>query len=614
MDFGEWPPTVSLDEVLTASDGMHQVRAVGTDVYWLANLAAEDGRGTILRWCSGAVTDLTPAANVRTRVNEYGGGTYDADGAGLAYADDSSKALYYLPADGQLRQLTSGDPRFRYAGLRLASDAGLLLAVREDYLTGGEPRTELVALSLSGGNDDGGTVLATGADFYGRPAYRESQVAWAQWNHPNMPWDQCEVWRARLGHEAVKVAGGVGVSALNPLFLADGRLAWLDDTSGYWNLALDDGTRFADAHDYCPPPWTLEEPPYAQLDETTIIATRFADGLGDLVRLDLATGQTEAFGLGLGEVESISCADGQCYLIALSPLHPPRLARLGDAGLVPLAGRETRVVPVSPRPFWFDGPAGRTHALLYSPADTDGPCPLLVRCHGGPTGMARAVLDLEVQFWVGRGIAVLDLNYSGSAGFGRAYRERLNGQWGVLDVADCVAAVGQLVADGVTDPRRVGICGGSAGGYTVLQSLVSSQVFTAGISRYGIGDLEALVADTHKFESRYLEGLIGPYPAQRQLYRDRSPIHHTDRLSTPMLILQGRDDAVVPLNQAEAMAAAVRGKGLPVALLVFDGEGHGFRQVANRRSSLLAQLSFLAQVWGFRPAEGLPPLTIENLG
>lgn len=615
MDFGEWPPTVSVEDVLTASDGMYQVRAVGADVYWLATIAADNSRGTILRWRGGEVTDLTPSANVRTRVNEYGGGAYDVDASGLAYADDISKALYFVPAEGPARQLTNGDPRYRYAGLRLASEAGLLLAVREDHAGEGEPQTELVALPLHAGDGDAARVLATGADFYGRPAYRDSQVAWTQWNHPDMPWDSCEVWRAGLDQPAVKVAGGGGVSALNPLFLSDGRLAWIDDAEGYWNLTLDDGTRFRDDHDFCSPPWTLEEPGYAQLDETTLLATRFVDGLGDLVRVDLTTGEIAGLGLGTGEIESIACAGHEGYLIALSPRRPARLARLKADGLVTLAGPEIGFEPVLPRSLWFDGQAGPTHALLYSPVSgEEGPCPLLVRCHGGPTGMARAILDLEVQFWVGRGIAVLDLNYSGSAGFGRAYRERLKGQWGVLDVADCLAAVEHLVATGVADPRRVGISGGSAGGYTVLQSLVSSSVFTAGISRYGIGDLEALAADTHKFESRYLDGLVGPYPEQRRLYRERSPIHHVENLATPMLILQGRDDLVVPVTQAEAMASAVRDKGLPVALLVFDGEGHGFRMVDNRRSSLLAQLSFLAQVWGFTPADGLPPLEIENLG
>lgn len=616
MRFGEWEPTVSVDEVVGTNDGMHQVQAIGTDVYWLANIAAENNRGTILRWREGAVSDLTPQANVRTRVNEYGGGTYDVDDHGLAFADDLTATLYYAQHGEAPRPITTGNATVRYAGLRLATDQGLLFAVREDHRKAGEPLTELVSLSLAGVNPGGGSVVATGADFYGRPAYHESNLAWPQWNHPNMPWDSCEIWRSWPDGKTTRIAGGDGVSAVHPRFLADGRLSWLDDRNGFWNLCLDDGTHIADNHDYCSPIWTLEDAPYAQLDDDTVIATRFVDGCGDLVRLGLNHRTIAPMALGTGEVESIACSAGVIYLVALSPLRPPSLARIDKNGLVVLAGARATVNPIGPNVVWFDGPAGPIHGLLYSPVHpSTSPRPLILRCHGGPTGMARAVFDLETQFWVGRGIGVLDLNYSGSSGFGREYRERLRGKWGVLDVADCVAAVRALIADGTVDPRQVAIMGGSAGGYTALRALVSTDVFTAGISRYGIGDLESLTKDTHKFESHYIEGLVGPYPDERQLYLDRSPINQVENLTTPMLLLQGREDFVVPLNQAETMAAAAREKGVPIALEIFEGEGHGFRMVENRRRALVTQLSFLAQVWGFTPYEkDLPHLEIENLG
>lgn len=614
MRHGEWPSLLSIDDVLTANDGMHQVRAVGDDVYWLANIASENGRGTIMRVRGGEISELTPDANVRARVNEYGGGTYDVNEHALAYSDDLTKTIYLAPHEGATRTLTSGDERLRYAGLRLASDINALFAVREDHRSDGEPITTLVRLSLDSSNPDGGEVIASGADFYARPAYVRGRIAWAQWNHPNMPWDSCEIWTARVGEPGRKVAGGPGVSAVNPLFLHDGRLAWLDDSSGYWNITLDDGTRITDPHDYCPAPWTLEESPYAQLDASTLVSTRFVDGAGELVTVDLTTKRIDALDLSASDVESISCSHGHAYAVINWPDRPTSLVRVTGRDAVDLATTGSGSAATLPRPLWCDGPSGRTHAWFYPvPAHEGERPPLLVKCHGGPTGMSRSVYDLEAQFWTDRGVAVLDVNYSGSAGFGRAYRERLAGRWGVLDVADCEAAVRAVADAGLVDPAKVAIIGGSAGGYTVLQALVTSDVFGAGISKYGIGDLEMLATDTHKFESRYLDGLVGPYPEAREVYVARSPIHHVDALSTPMLILQGRDDAVVPLNQAESMADAVRAKGLPVALMVFDGEGHGFRIVENRRAALLAQLSFLGQVFGFTPTGDVPTIQIENL-
>lgn len=591
---------------------MRQVRSVGGDVYWLAGIAAENARGTIKRWRDGEVVDLTPSANVRARVNEYGGGCYDVDEHALVYVDDASKAVCYQPHDGEARPITDGDQRWRFAGLRLASDLGVVLAVREHHRDKGEARTDLVALSLTGINSDAGRVLASGADFYGRPAYHRGQVAWAQWNHPNMPWDDAEIWRMPLGEAPTKVAGGDGVSAINPMFLGDGRLVWLDDQGGYWNITADDGYTVADDHDWCPAPWTLEEPPIAELKAGTLIGTRFVDGFGRLVSADVAGGIVE-LDRNVSEVESVACSDGVAYAIVTWAYRATALVALRDEGLTVLVGGADLTGTVAPEPMWFDGPAGRTHAWFYPVGNGGNPAPLLVKAHGGPTGMSRANLNLETQFWVSRGIAVLDVNYSGSAGFGRAYRERLKGQWGLLDVADCEAGVHTLIDAGRVDQDRVAIAGGSAGGYTTLQALATSRTFRAGISRYGIGDLEMLASDTHKFEARYLDGLVGPYPAAADVYRDRSPIHHVDSLSAPMLILQGSDDLVVPLNQAERMAAAVRGKGLPVALVVFEGEGHGFRMVENRRTALASELSFLGRVFGFTPADDLPALNIDNL-
>lgn len=616
MSFGEWAPGLTIDEVLTASDSMRQMRVVGEDVYWLAGVAAENSRGTIRRWHRDDIVDLTPEVNVRSRVNEYGGGAFDVDAEHLAFVDDVTRGVWVMTHGGSPVRVSPEDERFRYGGLRLASDFGYLLAVREDASAGSEPRTELVALALDEPNPDGGLVIATGADFYGRPAYLSGRLAWAQWHHPNMPWDSCEVWSGPIGFPspAAHVDGGDGVSAVNPFFLFGGQLAWFSDESGFWNLTID-GDTFEDDHDFCPAPWTFEEPPIAQLDETTLIGTRFVDGFGRLVLIDLDSGTITEADLPTSEIESVAASEGIGYAICGWPDRPTSLVAFRGDDIVQLVGDDAPERATVPEALWFDGPAGPTQAWFYPVPLTEGDerPPLLVKTHGGPTGMARANLDATIQYWTGIGVAVLDVNYSGSAGFGREYRDRLQGRWGQLDVADCVAAVRALADADRIDPYRVAITGGSAGGYTTLQSLVTTDVYAAGMSLYGIGDLETMVTDTHKFESRYLDGLVGPYPEAKQRYISLSPVHHVDRLATPMLILQGLDDLVVPPNQAEAMADAVRTKGLPLALVMFEGEGHGFRNVATRRAALQAQLSFLAQVFGFTLHDDVPVLAIENL-
>ncbi len=613
MKYGEYHPNLDIEDVISGSDGMQQVRAAGDSCYWLANISAENNRGTIKRWHNGEVFDLTPDRNIRTRVNEYGGGTYDVDDHNLVYVDDVTKQVFCQAHNSTAKPISPSSDLVRFAGLRLATELGLVFAVRETHHADRESDTELVALKLTSDNDNFGEVIATGADFYGRPAYSKNRIAWAQWNHPNMPWDSCEIWATEITAEPKYIAGGPEISSVNPFFLADGTLGWFDDGEGYWNICLENGLRFSEKYDACLPPWIFSEPPVAQIDDHTLIGLHYVSGLGSLASFDLTTGEITDLDLGMAEVESVASSPAGVFVISHWADKPTSLAKFNGGKLMPLI-TENGFECTSPESIWFDGIAGKTHALLYPvPDNGDGPPPVIVRCHGGPTGMARPGYDLETQFWCSRGIQILDINYSGSAGFGRQYRERLKGNWGVLDVADCISAVEELIATNRIAKDKVAIMGGSAGGYTVLQSLVTSDVFSAGISKYGIGDLVAMTKDTHKFESRYLDGLVGQYPQQVEIYQQRSPINHIDKLATPMLILQGNEDLVVPLNQAEDMAAAVREKGLPVALLVFEGEGHGFRNVSTRKTALAAQLSFLAQVWGFEPAGEIAKLAIENL-
>lgn len=588
---------ITIDEVLTfPEETMAEVHSVGDDIYWIATCRAQGRRRTVKSMKNGQTIDLTPNRDISSAVNEYGGGAFDVDSTWLVFTDSLTSTVYAKRHGGQEYPITIGDPLFRYGGFRLATDQGIVLAVREDHHGDGEPRTEIVTLSLHTTNDDGGKTLCTGADFYSRPAYYRGRIAWCQWDHPNMPWDDSQIWLITDDSPARQVAGGTGVSALNPIFLDDGQLAWFDDSAGFWNVNVEGRLRFLDDHDHCPAPWTLIEPPLVQISPTTLVGVRYIDGVGELVTFDLDSGQITSHDLGTSDVASLSGSSGKCFTILSWPTRPNTLCRFDQNGLSELIPSTERYV-VRPESIWFEGPAGSTHAWLYPAANSTGPAPTLVVCHGGPTGMAYSNHNLVTQFWCSRGIQVLSVNYSGSSGFGRRYRQRLHGEWGVLDIDDITTALETLVEEGRADPKRIAVAGTSAGGYTVFRALTTSRVFTAGISAYGIADLEALVCDTHKFEARYLDGLIGEYPKERQTYLERSPINHVAQLSAPMLILQGREDRVVPVGQAEMMADAVRAKGLEVELIIFDGEGHGFRNPENQRTALEAQLAFLARTW-----------------
>jgi len=408
------------------------------------------------------------------------------------------------------------------------------------------------------------------------------------------------------------VSARPGVSAQRPLWLDDGRLAHTTDESGFWNWRVEDGPAWRVPHDCDVPTWVLTPPVAAVVAGGAIASVEFDGGIGSLAVWDPRTGAVTHPLPGTTSIESVAAHDGVLYAVAEWPDRPATLVGLHPDGTHRiLAGGGSGRVVAAPQAVWADGPAGPVHAWLYLP---DTPCPpLIVLTHGGPTSMTTASYDPGIQFWVSRGFAVVDVNYSGSTGFGRAYRDRLRGAWGELDVADAAAVVGVLASDGTVDAHRVAITGGSAGGYTTLKSLVSTDVYAAGISRYGIGYLPTLATDTHKAESRYLDSLIAPWPAGREVYEARSPINHLDRLRTPMLILQGTDDKVVPPDQAERMAGAVRAAGLPVALVMFDGEGHGFRSMSARRAALESQVSFLEQVFAMAPSPDVPRLAIENL-
>lgn len=608
---------ISLDEALTGTDSIRQVRATSAGVHWLASIAAEDNRTTVRRYHDGQVTDLTPEANVRSRVMEYGGGAYDAADDLVVWVDDLTRQVHLLDGGAQ-RAITPSQERFRFGGLHLAPQRRIVVAVREDHEAAPEPRTEIVALDLDGDNADGGRVLVTGADFYAGPVGKGHRLAWFQWMHPDMSWDSAEVMLGSLddAEDMIVVAGGNGVSAQHPMWLRE-ALTWTSDESGYWNWyhgSSSGKVSFSVERDCDIPTWVLDAPPACVVNDDLVATVEIADGAGALTLWQPSTGGITRLLPGTSFIESISSVGEDIYVIAGWAKRPQSLVHISPDGRVDeIVSSEPMPGAVAPRPRWSEGEAGPVHSWFYAPEGVTDP-PLLVKTHGGPTSASQGDYNREMQFWVSRGFAVLDVNYSGSTGFGRAYRDRLKGQWGLLDVSDVVAAVSEITSAGLADPARVAIMGGSAGGYTTLQSLVTTDVFAAGMSSYGIGDLRTLATDTHKAESRYTDSLVGPWPAAEQTYLERSPITQLENLSTPMLILQGMEDKVVPPNQAFDMAEAVRAKGQPLALVTFEGEGHGFRSMAARRSALESKVSFLQQVFGMEHSVDVPRLEIENLG
>jgi dipeptidyl aminopeptidase/acylaminoacyl peptidase len=616
--YGAWSSPITAADLAVAGIGLDDGVVDGASVYWTEAYPQQAGR--VALWCrrpDGSRYEVAPDHSVRNAINEYGGGAWTVADGVVVYSSHPSGELWVVE-DGLRRRLAPGGD-LRYGCLVLDLARRLVLAVREDHTAPGRPCTQaLVALDLDATNPTGGRVLAAGADFYASPAVRpDGLLAWVEWNLPDMPWDATELKTAPLDHPQTQlgVAGGPGVSVLHPAWADDGTLVYLSDESGYWNFHAWDGTRsrplHADPYDFCGPLWTPGRAPYSLLPDGGIACSWLLDGFahvgvlqdGSLTEVPLGAVSCTLTGRGQRVVALCGYADRPAELLLFDlpggerdVLQRASTLTLPD-GLVSVARPVTWPSPDGPVHAWFYPPANPDHT-----APTDELPPVQVWSHGGPTGFSAPDFRLATQFWTSRGIGILDVNYSGSSGYGRRYRERLNGAWGLSDVRDCVVGVQALVDAGRADPARLSIRGSSAGGFTTLAALTTTDVFSAGISLYGIGDLEALVGGDHRFESRYLDRLVAPYPEGRRTYLDRSPIHHLDRLSCPMLILQGGLDRVVPPSQAEAMATAVRARGLEADLVIFADEGHGFRRAENIIATAERALVFLGRVHGFTPA------------
>jgi dipeptidyl aminopeptidase/acylaminoacyl peptidase len=594
----------------------------------------------VRRGADGTIADVLPDGfAVRTLVHEYGGRSYVVgDDGTVVFSNFADQRLYRLAPGASPVPLTdepSPAMSVRFADPVLSPDGRWVVAVRERHLGSSavDVVNDVVCVPLEGGGEP--VVLADGHDFFSAPRLSPegTSLCWLSWDHPNMPWDGTVLSVAafadgRVAGAPEQVAGGATESISQPRWSADGRLVFASDRTGWWNLYDRAGVALCprDA-EFSGPDWAFGQSSFVFLDDRRIVAVCSEQNLDRLAVLSAGVGEPVFVdALPFTSLASLSLErDGSIVAIGASPVDAPAVVRIDvEVGSFEVlrASREATVGEgylSVPEPIEFPTEGGRSaHAFFYAPrnadfagADDERP-PLIVMSHGGPTGATHSVLDLGLQYWTSRGFAVVDVNYGGSTGYGRAYRERLQGEWGIVDVDDCVNAARWLASEGRVDGDRMVIRGGSAGGYTTLAALTFRDVFAGGASHFGVADAAALAEDTHKFESRYLDGLIGPYPEAKEVYAERSPIHHTDRLDRPMILFQGLEDKVVPPEQAEMMAEALRMKGIPFAYVAFEGEQHGFRQAATIKRVAEAELWFYGRVLGFGPGDEIEPVKLEN--
>jgi dipeptidyl aminopeptidase/acylaminoacyl peptidase len=640
--------------------------------YWLEGRPHEQGRQVIVKSSGDAPVDVTPRdINVRSRVHEYGGGAYAVRDGVICFSNFADGQVHRLIAGGASKALTPPSSQ-RYADLQFDPRRGRIMAVNEDHsshpvadasrpLGNGpiagddgsppaegrrapEPANRIVAIDLEPALGSPPRVLVSGSDFYASPRVSPdgTYLAWLSWNHPHMPWDSAELWLARFDADgsltgAQRIAGGPTESAAQPEWSPDGRLYFAWDRSGWWNLyrigveapTAAPGTSAPEQltslqAEFGRPHWTFGTRTYGFLRDGALVAAVRESGTDRLVRIDVATGQVGDWTTRYSEIDDVCVGGDAVALVAGNATEPVSVVLLSATGKGEVLRRSSTAAldPAyvsTPQAVTFPGAGGSVgHAVLYAPQnpDFDGPDeerpPLIVRVHGGPIGSSLRSLNLTIQFFTTRGFAVMDVDYAGTTGYGRAYRERLHERWGVADLDDCVAAAQMLADRGVVDGKRMAIRGGSAGGYTTLCAMAFRDTFAAGVSLYGIADLELLASDTHKFEAHSMDWLVGPYPATRTRYRERSPIHAADRIRAPLLILQGLDDRVVPPNQAQAIADALERSGIPHAFVAFEGEDHGFRRAENLQRALEAEVSFYAQIFGITIDDPIPPVQISH--
>lgn len=635
--YGSWRSPITTDLITARTIGLGQIALDGEDIYWSELRPSELGRTVVVRQTANhQIQDVIPAPfNVRTRVHEYGGSSFLVVHGTVYFSNFTDQRLYRQDFGSEPQAITP-EAAMRYADYIFDRQRQRIICVCEDH-TVAEHEAVNTVVSIGLEKDSQIQQLVSGNDFYASPRLSPdgSRLAWLTWNHPNMPWDGTQLWVAEVKADGLladtqQVAGGLDESIFQPEWSPDGKLYFISDRTGWWNIYRWENGNIESLTqmqaEFGRPQWVLGTSTYAFESASRIICTYTQQGSWYLASLDITTKQLEPLATPYTDISSVHAAPGKVVFVGSSPTELRAIAQLNlTSGKLEVlrSSSDVTIDPgylALPQPIEYPTADGKTaYALFYPPKNRDYIAPegekppLIVKSHGGPTAAASSSLSFSIQYWTSRGIAVLDVNYGGSTGYGREYRQRLNGQWGIVDVDDCVFGARYLVEQGKVDGDRLTISGGSAGGYTTLCALTFRNTFKAGASYYGVSDLEALARDTHKFESRYLDGLIGAYPQQRQIYQQRSPINFTDRLACPVIFFQGLEDRVVPPNQTEAMVTAMRGKGLPVAYVPFPGEQHGFRQAQNIKRSLEAELYFYSRIFNFELAEPIEPVIIENL-
>ncbi|MBW7959407.1 MAG: S9 family peptidase [Candidatus Promineofilum sp.] len=638
--YGSWKSPITTDLLLAGGTvNLSQPWIDGDAVYWIEGRPSEGGRNVVVRLANGRTEDVTPAGfNARTRVHEYGGGDYTVHD-GVVYFSNFADQRLYRQRMGEAPEAITPEAALRYADAIVDAARRRLICVREDHrLDDREAVNALVAIPLDGGEQ---TVLAEGYDFFATPRLSPDgrQLAWLTWTHPNMPWDGTTLWLADMAEDGSlinqrAVAGGPAESIFQPEWSPSGVLYFVSDRTDWWNLyRLNGGEAEALAPmeaEFGMAQWIFGLGTYTFVSPSDIICSYTQDGRTFMARLDTRAKMLTSLGVSgtllYPSHSRIVAGNGFVVYGAASPTQPASIVRYDLAtGDMDILKRSTDLtidegyISIA-QPIEFPTENGLTaHGYFYPPRNKDYVAPngelppLIVMSHGGPTSATTDDFVLARQYWTSRGFALLDVNYGGSTGYGRAYRQRLNGTWGITDVDDCANGARYLVERGLADGDRLVIRGGSAGGYTTLRAITTRDVFKAAASHFGVSDAEALAKETHKFESRYLDNLIGPYPASRDIYVERSPIYMADRVRAALILFQGLEDKVVPPNQSEMMYDTVRAQGVPVAYVTFEGEGHGFRQAQNIKRSMEAELYFYGRVFGFEPAGDIEPVDIDNL-
>jgi dipeptidyl aminopeptidase/acylaminoacyl peptidase len=626
---GTWVSPLTADAVTGSNVGLGGLSADGGTLYWLESRPQEKGRSALVRRREdGTIEDVTPPpVNVASRVHEYGGGSYAVSDNRIVYSEKSDGSVWLVEGNAPARKI-AGVADCRYADFRFIPGSDDIVCVREDHRNRPPTDPEAAIVRLSTKADaatNEGTVLVKGADFYSspRPSPDGKKLAFLSWVHPDMPWDATKLHVADLtvsgiANEKVVAGDDRREAIVQPDWSPDGTLYFCTDRSDWWNIHRLNAAGKVEAVTNVPdgeiggPHWVFGESFFAFKPDGGIVAELSQHGASKAV--SVANGKVSDLGLPPVGGCPVPMPDGSFAYVATASDAPPSII-LGKKEIRAAGPKllESDNVSTGKEISFPTADGENAHAFYYPPVNAaykplDGEKPpLIVMIHGGPTAAAATGFAAAKQYRTTRGFAVVDVNYRGSTGYGRGYREKLNGNWGLADVEDCEAAVKYLVAQGLADPDRVAIRGGSAGGFTVLAALTTSEMFKAGASHYGIGDLMLLAAETHKFEARYMDRLVGPLPQSEQVYKDRSPIHHLDRMKAAAIFFQGLDDKVVPPSQAKTMVDAMRAKNLPVAHYEFEGEGHGFRKADTQKRVLDLELGFYAKLFGF----AAPGLTEE---